>query len=1234
MSNIYDQFDAQLSGHQPPTAPPDIPAEPPAIGTALLAGLPFGIGYGLGAGQAEPPPPGAPKPANIYDQFDNPSGEPPTSLSGVSRNLAAGMTSGLISDTLGLPVNLATAGLNLGGRGINAAAGHDVIPPIQEPIGGSEWIDRQLGNSIGVGRGAVKPQNAAERIAQSVGGVTGQALGQWGAARVLAPLATPTSVTGRVLKAVSDVGPVGSAIAGAGAGLGGGIAEEVAPEPYKPLAGLAGQLVGGGAAALGSAATAKAGQLGWQVARDLVGPQLPKIGGRITNEMAAERLLGAFREALHPDTPEQIIPGSQPTTFQLTGDTGIGQMERGARTTGAGPFLDRAVEQNAARVQAIQDLAHADANPGAVRDLFTSHLAAMDQAAEQSTQAARTAAEAQFAGLGGTGARADYGAAMRDQLEANKAAAKAAESKLWKTIDPNGDLAIDASPAIQRENEIRSAMSGSAKPMEGEEAAIFNRVREFPQQFPGAVPFQEVADLRGRLLAAIRNEREVNGQTPALRRMQGLRGAIDDTIATGAQRVADQQTAAVAAGTMSPEDTWYANLLKWQRDHAAAQLGNAEVAQGGVRGSAFTNAAGGSGGISSGSRGASQAGGRIGYPPNNQGLPGEAQPLTPNFDAEAAARYRAAADAHRNMAQTFKTGPVDAVLRAGPNGTPYRLTETQVPERFIGTSEGVQAYLNAGGNPETLQQALVGDLRRTATNPDGTLNTRAYQRWLNQRADPLRSFPDLQGRLQSAAGAQDAVDAVASMAADRIREYQQSAARHFLNAEPSQAVQSAFASKNPRADFAQLAQMTESDPAARAGLQRAIVDHMLGRTLSNTEAGSTGVRQIKSDVFQSYLERNRAALQRVFSPDQMEAMQAVAEDLQRSNRSITSKIAGSPGTAQDIALSEAKMSMLGHLLRFLPAGIGGLVGGIPGAVGGWATSNTAMAIRRAGLKKVEDVVADALLNPERARTLLMEYTPRSAPRIAARLASQYGASAARAGLDEAQRPEDTSAEQAAKVVSKLGPGEPVTRRVLAEATNLRNPEKLDAVRAELVRRGIVTTENGRYLRAATANKPEGIAPSASVSEPVSGPGAQMPHPLADQLYEALHERARDLRRQDFDRLVSEIEGKPSPVYGGLNSTDRPVAFLDHTATAPATHEDVYLLKRTRFFPEGEWRALVSKSEGWADQFGVPDSLPAGVRREEAIARAYNAWQRGDTKQPPGIRRIFGGMTELRDRIAP
>jgi hypothetical protein len=652
-------------------------------------------------------------------------------------------------------------------------------------------------------------------------------------------------------------------------------------------------------------------------------------------------------------------------------------------------------------------------------------------------------------------------------------------------------------------------------------------------------------------LAAIRNEREVNGQTPALRRMQGLRGAIDDTIATGAQRVADQQTAAVAAGTMSPEDTWYANLLKWQRDHAAAQLGNAEVAQGGVRGSAFTNAAGGSGGISSGSRGASQAGGRIGYPPNNQGLPGEAQPLTPNFDAEAAARYRAAADAHRNMAQTFKTGPVDAVLRAGPNGTPYRLTETQVPERFIGTSEGVQAYLNAGGNPETLQQALVGDLRRTATNPDGTLNTRAYQRWLNQRADPLRSFPDLQGRLQSAAGAQDAVDAVASMAADRIREYQQSAARHFLNAEPSQAVQSAFASKNPRADFAQLAQMTESDPAARAGLQRAIVDHMLGRTLSNTEAGSTGVRQIKSDVFQSYLERNRAALQRVFSPDQMEAMQAVAEDLQRSNRSITSKIAGSPGTAQDIALSEAKMSMLGHLLRFLPAGIGGLVGGIPGAVGGWATSNTAMAIRRAGLKKVEDVVADALLNPERARTLLMEYTPRSAPRIAARLASQYGASAARAGLDEAQRP-----------------------------------------------------------------------------------GAQMPHPLADQLYEALHERARDLRRQDFDRLVSEIEGKPSPVYGGLNSTDRPVAFLDHTATAPATHEDVYLLKRTRFFPEGEWRALVSKSEGWADQFGVPDSLPAGVRREEAIARAYNAWQRGDTKQPPGIRRIFGGMTELRDRIAP
>lgn len=66
---------------------------------------------------------------------------------------------------------------------------------------------------------------------------------------------------------------------------------------------------------------------------------------------------------------------------------------------------------------------------------------------------------------------------------------------------------------------------------------------------------------------------------------------------------------------------------------------------------------------------------------------------------------------------------------------------------------------------------------------------------------------------------------------------------------------------------------------------------------------------------------------------------------------------------------------------------GGIHGAIEGAIGGEAAN----AIRRAGLDQVNKLVEDALLNPERARALLMDYSPKTPVSAANRIRNAYGA---------------------------------------------------------------------------------------------------------------------------------------------------------------------------------------------------------------------------------------------------
>src|SRR3981081_3221577 len=86
------------------------------------------------------------------------------------------------------------------------------------------------------------------------------------------------------------------------------------------------------------------------------------VGGQLRSAASDP---AALEQSLSGSQPP-LVPGSMPTTYQATGDQGIGRLQS---TLPQGPLEARASEQNAARVGALQTLAP-DAQPGAVRDLL------------------------------------------------------------------------------------------------------------------------------------------------------------------------------------------------------------------------------------------------------------------------------------------------------------------------------------------------------------------------------------------------------------------------------------------------------------------------------------------------------------------------------------------------------------------------------------------------------------------------------------------------------------------------------------------------------------------------------------------------------------------------------------------------------------------------------------------------------------------------------------------------
>ena len=304
-------------------------------------------------------------------------------------------------------------------------------------------------------------------------------------------------------------------------------------------------------------------------------------------------------------------------------------------------------------------------------------------------------------------------------------------------------------------------------------------------------------------------------------------------------------------------------------------------------------------------------------------------------------------------------------------------------------------------------------LRKDAA-PNGVLDPAKYASWSRNFDGALSARPDIKGQFDTLAKAQATLNDTAANHAQALKDFQASAARHFLgDRDQDKAIGRILAGPTSAADMRSLAAMTAKDPAAQAGIQRAVVDHIQSRLTGNNLAGQTGTEKLKSDQFQTFMRRALPALREVMSKNQIDGLTAVAEDLQRANLSVDGvRAGGGSDTTQKAALlaQGGGMRSLLSLIRshgmtaaltFAGAHLGSGLGALLGNKAGVALAG----MKAAGIKQTSDLVTEAMLNPALARVLLSNVTAANSHNVASAFASQVGriAAARAADLQPAKR---------------------------------------------------------------------------------------------------------------------------------------------------------------------------------------------------------------------------------------
>jgi hypothetical protein len=765
---------------------------------------------------------------------------------------------------------------------------------------------------------------------------------------------------------------------------------------FEPYARFAGAVLGGGAAALTVPAVKGAADRVNLAVEPHLNPYASaarEMRNQVPNIEAADRLTspGPMQPGVEPQYDP--IPGVKPSLgaimnspeLQATGSDApeLLQRERLIRTSaepaadaegGASKqpsaraiLLDNDRESANARTAALSNVQPTGA-PAEVAARFRQLRDEADAQSQAAVNAVAPQADAADAAIGGHGRAETVGGALRQPVEDARAAAKENENKLWGLV--RDDVAIPSAGIADAAKSVMGEMTESATPMAGEQARIFDVASRYGNG--GPMPFKELRDLRH----SITDEMAQQATKPTeKRRLTILLNSLDDALDHGIENQAALDNIAVSRGAMAPEDTMGSKL---QREFDAFLQGKNSAANSGVRSS--TGAPGGQAGptVVNGSLG------KAGRGPNAdagaEAVPGQALPKATPEDI---ANYKAAKQATRERAQTFDEGTPGDILKPDPRGG-YKTVDAGVIDKVVPSGKNTDAtavgqYLTAGGSPEALADGIAYKIRKDCSYKDGTLDPAKVQAYLNKpgnREALAKLPPQYAARFQTAADARQAVDDLKAAQVQAAKDFNASAIGRVAGiqdgADVVNHIGSIFGSSNAVQKMRELAAAAASDPAAKEGLRRAIIEHMEQRLTSNLEGSA-----VKANTYLGFVKNNRDALAQVFSPQEMENFSAISRSLDVSGRIHTTKgLTSSPGTAQDVAANQAKEpriidKIMAEAGPAIAAGAAHMAGfGEAASAGAYFIPKTIARLKAAGLTKRDAIIDRAIADPHFFRTVM------------------------------------------------------------------------------------------------------------------------------------------------------------------------------------------------------------------------------------------------------------------------
>ncbi|MDR3487099.1 MAG: hypothetical protein P4M05_19605 [Bradyrhizobium sp.] len=637
---------------------------------------------------------------------------------------------------------------------------------------------------------------------------------------------------------------------------------------------------------------------------------------------------------------------------------------------------------------------------------------------------AQSGAEARARGAAGglgEGTNADeLGSRLRTAIEDVRGATKKAHNALYDAVDPEGTLSLVATPIRERARQIGDQLKEDGAEFDPAEAPLFRRAIVLKD----VTPYRKLQTLDRDISAAMSKERRAGGETPAWARLVRLKGAVKDAMVQAVDNQARHEAQQVAQGLMEPEDTIGFRLAEDAKAYTAERAGRSSISA-----RASGNGAASSPGISGSSTGKIQSRGGFADASRDQSIQGLG--LEPNFDDAARRRLGAANTAYANYAQTYKNPTVGPGLRTTGYSGQYQVPDAAFIKRAVVPGErgyeAAAAHLRAAGNsPEAvsaMQSAALDPLRKT-TLPTGTIHPQALIRWKERYGPALRALdevsPGFSRQFDDAAQATQALFDMSAQQKQAIADFEKNAAAQALslkrerysddaalNAQSkasasdqiSRARDIAREARNtPAGQFAaqggdrispvevenavgnvlktgtsgvtrmrSLVQSVSENPAALAGLRRAGVDYLL-RTYSSADGTLSGARLAK------FVRDNNDVLRELYPAEQVSTINAIARDLEANSRWRTeTAIKAGSDTAKNLkpmlekALEEGKR----HVSIMSAAVAGFLAGGPKGALTG-GMLYLINSLRSAGIRKVDDLYREALLDPKVARALIQK----------------------------------------------------------------------------------------------------------------------------------------------------------------------------------------------------------------------------------------------------------------------